>query len=192
MRDHLPELTDAALLARADTDADAFAVLCARYAVRLDAWFRYRTTDPAVAAELTAETFAQAWRSRRRFRDEAGGSAAPWLYGIARNLLGRFHDRRRVETAARRRLGIPQRDYGADPELDAVDERLAAETCAPFLRDALATLTPAQRSALELRVVQDVDYADVAARLGCSPAAARLHVSRALRSLRTRLQGVKP
>jgi len=28
----------------------------------------------------------------KRFRDEADGSAAPWLYGIAKNLLRRYHE----------------------------------------------------------------------------------------------------
>jgi RNA polymerase sigma-70 factor, ECF subfamily len=50
-------------------------------------------------------------------------------------------------------------------------------------------LPPDQRAALELRVVQQLDYDEVAGRLGISQNAARLRVSRALRSLTVELQG---
>ena len=182
--------TDAALLAEARSDADAFAEVCRRHAAALEAWFIRRTADPGIAADLTAETFAQAWRSRERFRDEAQGSAAPWLYGIAANLHRQYCRRRRVETAARRRLGMPLRDFAV--ELDAVESRLDSARLGPALRAAVAALPPRQREAVELRVVRELPYPDIASRLGCSLGVARLNVSRALVSLRARLQEVKP
>ena len=51
------------------------------------------------ASDLTAETFAQAWLTRDRFRDEHGGSALPWLLGIARNVLRETIRLDRVEIA---------------------------------------------------------------------------------------------
>ena len=78
--------TDAQLVARACSDPDALAELYLRYRAQLYAWFRARVPE-AAASELTAELFAQVALGVRRFRDEAGGSAAPWLYGIAKNLL---------------------------------------------------------------------------------------------------------
>jgi len=51
------------------------------------------------------------------------------------------------------------------------------------LAQALETLPEHEREALELRVVGELPYADVAAQLGVRPAAARLRVSRALRRL---------
>src|SRR6266699_3031375 len=98
------EPSDAELLQRSRSEPDAFAEVCRRHVAGLDRWFRRRVESPAVAADLTAETIAQAWVSMRRFRDEAGGSAAPWLYGIAQNLLRQYRRRERVATAARRRL----------------------------------------------------------------------------------------
>src|SRR3954469_14133472 len=89
--------SDAALLAAADPDA--FRELYARYAERVDGAFEPRAGDPARFA-LTAGTFAQAWIMRRRFRDEAAGAAAPWLFGIARNVLLMSVRRGRLERAA--------------------------------------------------------------------------------------------
>ena len=51
-----------------------------------------------------------------------------------------------------------------------------------------------QREAIRARVIDDADYAEVAARLAISPAAARQRVSRGLATLRRTLQrqGEKP
>ena len=79
--------SDASLLAAARRDPDAFGKLYERYAETVNEYFVRRTRSRETAFDLTAETFAQAWLVRTRFRDEAGGSAAPWIYGIARNVL---------------------------------------------------------------------------------------------------------
>jgi RNA polymerase sigma-70 factor, ECF subfamily len=63
-----------------------------------------RTRDPDAAHDLVAETFARARLRRSRFRDTAGGSAAPWLFGIAGNVLLESVRRGRLERAASQRL----------------------------------------------------------------------------------------
>ena len=79
--------TDAELIVSARNDPDAFRVLYDRYSGRVHAFLLRRTGDSDAALELVAETFAQAWTSRHRFRDLAGGSAGPWLFTIARRTL---------------------------------------------------------------------------------------------------------
>jgi RNA polymerase sigma-70 factor (ECF subfamily) len=178
--------TDADLIRAARSDPDAFGELFRRHATAVEAFFRTRAPD-SVAGELTAETFAQAALSLRRFRDEAGGSALPWLYGIARNLLRRYHDRQRVDTSARRRLGLSLHSYELD--LDAANDRVDAGRLAPSLAAALETLPPSQRQAVELRVVDELPYAEVAGSLGCSEVAARIRVARALGTLSRLVKG---
>jgi len=167
--------SDAALLAAARTDAGAFRELYDRYAERVLGYHLRRTRDDDAAHDLTAETFAQAWLVRARFRDECGGSAGPWLFGIARNVLLMSVRRRRLEAAARERLGLPVTELPAEEAwLDGLDE-------------ALDELPESQREAIRLRVVDDLTYDDVAARLGTTPAAARVRVHRGLSALRNRL-----
>jgi RNA polymerase sigma-70 factor (ECF subfamily) len=170
--------TDAALLLAARTDPAAFRELYERYAERLHAFHLHRSGDADAAYDLTAETFAQAWLSRTRFRDEAEGSAAPWLYGIARNVLLMSVRRRRLERSACERLGLlagAAVDAVPDPSwLDGLDE-------------ALAELPEGQRHAVALRFAGDLEYADVADALGTTPQAARVRVHRALTALRQRL-----
>jgi RNA polymerase sigma factor (sigma-70 family) len=182
--------TDAELLAAARTDPQAFREFYERYAVWMRAWFQRQTRSETAALDLTAETFAQAWRSVKRFRDEADGSGAPWLFGIARNLLRQYHKHNRIESAARERMGLPA-TFAECEDYERVDERNEASALAPLVRHALRALPADQRRALELRVVHQLPYEAVAGRLGCSQNAARLRVSRALRALTTQMRSAQ-
>jgi RNA polymerase sigma factor (sigma-70 family) len=175
--DSLDLRPDAELLRGGGDEAAAFAELYRRHAPTVHDWFRRRIA--AVASDLTAETFAQAWLSRRRFRDQRDGSALPWLLGIARNTLRASARRHRVETRARARLGLPL-DLATEDGYDRVDARLSLGW---ELTRALDELPEHERSAVELRVVDQLAYAEIADRLAIRPAAARLRVSRGLRRL---------
>jgi RNA polymerase sigma-70 factor, ECF subfamily len=181
--------TDAELLKAARHDPEAFRELYNRYAVWIHSWFLRHTGSEQGSLDLTAETFAQAWHSSRRFRDLADGSGAPWLFGIARNLLRQYHKHNRVETAARERIGLQ-----ASVETDGyerVDDRSEAGALAPLVRHALRALPADQRRAFELRFVHELPYDAVAGRLGCTQNAARLRVSRALRAVTTQMRSAQ-
>jgi RNA polymerase sigma factor (sigma-70 family) len=182
--------TDAELLTAAWQDPQAFREFYDRYAVWMRTWLIRQTGSEIAALDLTAETFAQAWHASRRFRDLAGGSGAPWLFGIARNLVRQYHKHNRIETAARQRLGMPA-PFADCEDYERVDDRIAASSLGPALQAAVGLLPAEQRRALELRVVDQLDYAEVAGRLGCSQNAARLRVSRALRALTAELRGAE-
>ena len=182
--------TDADLLRAAHADPQAFREFYERYAVWVRAWFQRHTGSDSVALDLTAETFAQAWHSLRRYRDLADGSGAPWLFGIARNLLRQYHKHNRIESAARLRLGLPVA-FAESEDYERVDERMAASDMGPALHSAVEGLPSPQREALQLRIVQQLSYDEVAGELGCSENAARLRVSRALRTLTTVLTPAK-
>jgi RNA polymerase sigma factor (sigma-70 family) len=170
--------TDAELLRGRGDEAAAFTELYRRHVETVHGWFRHRIE--AAASDLTAETFAQAWLSRRRFRDQRDGSALPWLLGVARNVLRASARRHRVETRARAKLGLPV-DLAAEDGYARVDERVSLSW---DLTQALDELPEHERRAVEMRVVDELAYSEIAARLAIQPAAARLRVSRGLRRLR--------
>jgi RNA polymerase sigma factor (sigma-70 family) len=178
---------DADLLRRARRDPALFATVYDRHHRSVYRWLRSRVDDDATALDLTAETFAQALTNLSRFRNEAEGSAAPWLFGIANNLLAKYHRRRVVERNARRRLGMPVRTY-PDPGIERVESELSSRP----LHAALLALSEGERTALELRIIDDMSYEEVGDHLSISAPAARKRVMRALRSLRGRLEGVTP
>jgi RNA polymerase sigma-70 factor (ECF subfamily) len=169
--------SDAELLVAARADAGAFRELYERYAAAIHGYHLQRSHDAHAAHDLTAETFAQAWLSRARFRDEAGGSAGPWLFGIARHVLLVSVRQRSLERSASERLGVLD-------AADRIDTPEPGESWLDGIDEALAHLPEAQQQAIRLRVIDDLAYDEVAARLQTSPQAVRARVSRGLTALR--------
>jgi RNA polymerase sigma-70 factor (ECF subfamily) len=150
-----------------------------------DGLLRYltrRTCDAEAGLDLTAESFAQAYLSRHRFRGSTEGEASAWLFRIAKRQLARYFKRGAAERSALRRLGLER------PELDQETERQIEQLAAldevrATLNAQLNELSPARREALRLRVIDELSYREVARWLEISEAAARARVSRALRDL---------
>lgn len=166
-------------MARAPLD---IAALYALHREGLLAFFVRRTTDTDVALDLWAETFAQAVRSGRGYRGTTDEEAAGWLYAIAQRQLARYYRRGYAERRALDRLGIERPP--ADELVEAEIVRRAGLTeLRRELSAAVATLNDDTRAAIELRVIDELPYADVAARLSITETAARARVSRGLRAL---------
>jgi RNA polymerase sigma-70 factor (ECF subfamily) len=157
-----------------------------RHAEDLLRYFARRTLDPETAAELTAETFAEAFASRGNYRD-TGANGVAWLYGIARHQLSRFFRAGRVARTARMRLGLPAREVSPD-DFERIEDLVDFAPLRAALVEALETLADDQREALRLRVIDGLSYTEVAARLQCAESAARQRVSRGLRRMAVVLQ----
>ena len=180
--------SDVQLLVAARGDSRAFGEFYRRHAIAVERWLRTQTPDLATAADLTAETFAQALVGLKRFRGTSDEQAIAWLFGIARNLVRRFYRRGRAELQMCHRLGI-ELDHDED-DLARLEAQIDAHAAAPGLSQALATLPDAQRQALQLRVIDELDYRQAAVLMGTSEQNARIRVSRALKALALRVQGV--
>lgn len=169
-------------LRRSRRDPEAFAAFYDEHAERLLAYFARRVYDCEVALDLTAETFAQAYIGRVRFRGSTNEAATAWLYKIASRQLARMARKGIAERKALQRLGIETPDMTAEQEA-RIDELAALRNVRSALKMELARLSPQQREAVQLRIIQELSYSDVASRLNISEEAARARVSRALRSL---------
>jgi RNA polymerase sigma-70 factor (ECF subfamily) len=168
-------------------DIETFVALYREHAQALLVFFARRTLDAEAAADLTAETFAQALAARHRFRDRGDGPA-PWLYGIAQHELAHYYRRGKAGARARQRVGMPARAELSDDDLQRIEELIDLATTATEVRRALAALPPSLRDAVALRIVESQPYSAVAAELGCTEQAARLRVSRGLRQLATTIR----
>jgi RNA polymerase sigma-70 factor, ECF subfamily len=173
--------SDEELIVASREDPGAFRELYDRWAEQILAYFVRRVLDVELAADLMAETFAAAYESRERFRD-VGRPGGAWLYGIARRKLSHFYRHRKVEMQAARRLGM---------ERAQIDEESAAQIAALVDRDerrvsaqaALVRLSAAEREAVELRVIEELDYDEISSRLQITTVAARTRVHRGLARL---------
>jgi len=164
-----------------------FAAFYGEYAERILVFLARRCLDPEVAVDLMAETFAQAYEGRRRFRGTSEAEAAGWIYAIARRQLSGYFKRGRAERKAIQRVGIEVPPV--EPEDFARIEELAG---LGSLRGAVsaefAQLSADQRDALQLRLIDELPYPDVARALSISEDTARARVSRGLRRLTDALE----
>lgn len=135
--------------------------------------------------DVVSEVFRIAFERRDTFRTEAG-SALPWLYGIAANLVRR--DRRSTSRgiAALERLGR-RAPVTIDPLLD-LDSRLDAENDVHDLRAALLSLREEEREVLLLVAWEELSPSEAAAVLGIDPQTARSRLHRARQHIRQQIE----
>jgi RNA polymerase sigma-70 factor (ECF subfamily) len=174
-------LDDGSLLVRARTQPDAFGSFYDRHHREVLRFFLHRTGSHHLAAELTAETFAQALGSLRRF-DPHRGTGRAWLFGIAQHQFHRWLRSGEVDRRHRHRLRIVTPVSTAD-EVDRAVDLADAQRRRPELSTALASLSEPLRSAVLLRIGDDLTYAEVAEHLGVTEGTARTRVTRGLRQL---------
>jgi len=186
---HPVEATDEALCARvADRDDAAFDVLVSRYQARAFrvAWSILR--DAEDARDVSQDAFVSVYRSASTFR--GGARFSTWFYRI---LVNQCLDHRRRGSWWRR---LVDRDAGDEPSLT---ERQAAPPSDPAgdidkermmarLWAAVDGLAPRQRAALLLHVQEELPVADIASVLQCSQATVRVHLHRAVQTLKKTLR----
>ncbi|MGI8773762.1 MAG: RNA polymerase sigma factor [Actinomycetota bacterium] len=121
------------------------------------------------AEDVVQEALLRALRSYPRVRDTSHLRA--WLYRI---VMTTAFD----HSAKRKKTPVPVERI---PE-GAVDDRLPDDGFAELIGE----LPDGMRRTMVLRFVEDLAFDDIAARLNCSPQAARQRVSSAVRALRGR------
>ena len=152
-------------------DAEAIEQLVARFIAPGAAVAGQMLADPALAEDAVQEAFLRVVRSRTQY--QPGRPFSSWFYAILRNVC---HDMlRRRSRHAQAIHDIACRTFPpAEPPPDLDGD-------APSLLDRL----PADaRAVLELRIVHEMPFRDVAAALDISEEAARKRAQRALRRLR--------
>lgn len=110
--------------------------------------------------------------------------------GVRWRRVGRQHPAAYARTIVVRLNTDRGRRRGRELLTDATPDRAVpvevVDELEPWLLTALAALTPQQRAAVVLRVIEDLDHAGIAEHLGCSVGTARSHLSRGLARLRER------
>ncbi len=152
------------------------------------------TSDAEEAADLTQDTFVNAYRAWDSFRGDS--QVYTWLYRIAINLTkNRLERQRRISRTEVVSLDAPL-DTGDDSEIyaDVVDETLAPERLAEnrelaqVLAHSVERLRHDYREVIILRDYQGFSYNEMADILGCSLEAVKSRLFRARSVLRERLE----
>jgi RNA polymerase sigma factor (sigma-70 family) len=140
--------------------------------------YALRRTHHDAASDVTAETFAVAWR---RLDHVPRDDALPWLYAVARRVLANEH------RGARRRAALTERLRVTPPPPTPPPEPAAG-----LLDAALARLPDRDREALLLVAWEDLSTAQAAQVMGCSATAMRVRLHRARRRLADALSELQP
>ncbi len=182
-------LLDRALLDRAAQGDDrALGNLYDRYGGALYAVAYRITGERADAEEVVLEAFAQAWREAARFRTEKG-SVVAWLTMICRSraldlVRARGRRIRLVDAAAAEPGSAPAMGSGNPSAADLVSHEERARRVA----EALATLPPPQRQAIELAYYEGLSQSEIADRLAEPLGTIKTRVRLAMEKLREALR----
>src|SRR5271165_6264991 len=162
----LPTSDEVLLGATREGDGEAFGEFYRRRRALVLAYLRPRVPDAETAADLLAESFAAALLAIRDGRRAIPDEPAAWLMTIARNKLIDSVRRGRVEQAARERLGLDPLEID-DEDIARIDELVSSTDIAGSLEE----LLPAeQHAALRARILDELEYAEIADSLRCSQA----------------------
>ncbi len=162
---------------RRGLSAEEVAALFDELGAPLLSWFRREARTRDEAADLWSETWARVVASRSRIRGDTRAEHSAFVYTIARNLLADWRRRGLVEQRALTQLGIAPLRMDDD----------VPEARDPAALEHLERLPEDQREAVRLRVLEELDYDEIAARTGATEPAVRQRVSRGLKWLRGRL-----
>ena len=168
--------TDDHLMARVqDGEIAQLGVLFERYHVPLYNYFVRLTSDRVESEDLVQEVFLRMMKYRHTYR--AQGQFTCWMYQIARNARGDHFHKWKREAALPAEDSIPS---GQRDESDKLEERQEHEV----LLAALARLPDDKREVLLLSRYQQLKYEEIAQLLGCTVAAVKVRVHRAMKDLR--------
>jgi RNA polymerase sigma-70 factor (ECF subfamily) len=167
--------TDPALVAAyREGDQRAAAELIGRHTAALGRFLYSLGADRDDLDDLVQETLFRAFRRVDSWR--GGASFRSWLLTIGSNLLRDEVRKRKGQLVSIEGRDIPDR---ADPAAD-----LAAGEAEDKVREGLASLPRLQREVFLLRAQEGMEYGEIAAVLGTTPGAARVHYHHAVRRLK--------
>ncbi len=165
---------DAALVAAAREDPQAFLALYDRYFDRVLGYVRLRIRDASTCEDVASTVFTTALGQLRRFRGD--GTFAGWLFQIARNT---------VRDVQRRPTSTPLPDEATASEPDVEEGFLAYEPAAE-LHTLIRVLKPEQQHLLGLRYGAGLAFDEIGAIVGVPPGTVRVRMHRTLEQLRRR------
>jgi RNA polymerase sigma-70 factor (ECF subfamily) len=172
------EADEGELVRAALAKPEAFDLLYHRYRARIYWYLRTRTATDEDAADLTQQTFLQAWNALPRYQ-QRGAPFAAWLFRIAHNLSlnAARHQYQMLEWSA-----LPEAIQGRaafNPE----DIALRNETIAR-LRELIDALDPQKREMLALRFIAGLTIREIAVVLGIGEEALKKRLLRTIRVLK--------
>ena len=160
-------------------EAEAFGLLYDRYADQVYRYIAYRVASPAVAEDLTSETFLRALRRIGTFTWQ-GRDVGAWFTTIARNLVADHYK------SGRYRLELTTDDVsdsGSAPVIEGPERAVLEGMTNKVLLQAVKKLNAEQQECIVLRFLQGLSVAETAQVMGKNEGAIKALQYRAIRTL---------
>jgi RNA polymerase sigma-70 factor (ECF subfamily) len=142
--------------------------------------------DRDAAQTLTQDCLWRAYQARGRFRGDS--SVKTWLFSIAVNLVRDFYRNRRLQFWKRVQSSQLELSKTSDGLQDVSPEAsAAAKERLNAVWHAAEGLPERQRTVFLLRFVEEMELLEIAAATGLKEGAVKVHLFRALRSIRKRV-----
>ena len=183
-------------------ETDAFNILVKRHQGRLIDYIDRIIIDEERAKELAQDTFLRAFMARERYAPTAKFTV--WLYRIALNLCrSEFRRQKHRRTISLyKSYNYPFSDDGEEetyklyetipdttiPSPDDVIEKIEREE---MLKSAIESLPDKQREVLVMRVYGELEYEEIARRLGCSVGTVKSRIHYGTNALKMKLKKVE-
>ncbi|MEC7564128.1 MAG: sigma-70 family RNA polymerase sigma factor [Planctomycetota bacterium] len=160
-------------------DQSAFSQLVRRYQQPLLRAMLPVTDTTEEAQDVVQDTFVQAYRNLDTFRGDS--SFFTWIYRIAFNLANARKRRKRPIAVDTTKLSLPSADPSAEKRFEEVEFRSE-------LRKAISQLSTDHQQVIILRELDELEYEEIAIRLGLSVGTVRSRLHRARAQLRDLLK----
>lgn len=175
----LPRGHEDELVERAKTEADAFGELYDHYFGQIYRFAYSRLRDQDAAEEVTQEVFMKALRAMPRYRP-TGHPFSAWLYQIASNAIADHYRQHRPTSSLDDAVEL------VDPARP-VAERVVQSAEARRVWAAIDSLPEQQRTAMTLKLGEDLKLAQIGVIMGKSEGAVKLLIHRGMIGVRQRL-----
>ncbi len=175
----LADASDEEVLALVASGSEvAFRTIWQRYGAAVFSLCLRRLSDRGAAEDATQEAFANVWRRADTF-DPGRGSAAGWLYAVARNAAAQ-------EARHRRRDAVP---VAVLDQEQAADEEEAVTRL--VVHAALTRIPATEREVLELAYFDDLSHSQIADRLSLPLGTVKTRIRSGLHRLQQHLEGAR-
>lgn len=171
------------------TDAQQFEAFLHNYQNMVFSTAMRLTANQSEAEDITQEVFLRAYERFGELHNSP--TVAGWLKTVARNLslnhLSRYRSRWSFFSEMVRGDGSDEEPLMDFPAPDDTHEKLAATDRREFVEQALQSLPPSQRVPLVLHHFEDLQYDEIAEKLGVSLGKVKTDIFRGREALRRKL-----
>jgi len=172
------------------TELDDIDALARNYRPRLLRFVMSSVRDEDLADTIVQDTLLKAYRNREGFRGDC--SVNTWLTGIAVNLIRdyartqkfKFWKKAHATAVDAGEMANHLHSGGASPE-----GSLLAREQARQVHEAMADLSPNQRTVFSLRFLEEMELHEIAEITGMPVNTVKTHLHRAVKSVRMRVGG---